>query len=290
MPARPPPPAATDPAAQGPDIVGVADALALPLARLAMAHGLPCEAMVAAVERAFVVAAQDMLKDSGLPAHRQVSRIATATGMGRREVARIVEAQQTTPEAAAPPPTWASEVFTRWVSDRRLRTSRGQLKALPRTGDHPSFDSLARSVTQHVHPRSLLDELCRLGVARHDPERDTVELLTDSFVPHGDQAHLIDMLRDNVGAHLRAAVDNVTDAAPRPHHDQAILGDELSEASIALLRAHVDRLWQQMLADTVNLMERCIDDDRAAGLPARQRMRIGLYTFEDDMPPGPGDS
>jgi len=289
MPARPAPPATATPA-QGPDIAGVADALALPLARLAMAHGLPCDAIVAAVERAFVVAAQDMLKDSGLPAHRQVSRIATATGMGRREVARIVEAQQATPEASAPPPTWAREVFTRWVSDRRLRTARGQLKPLPRTGDHPSFDSLARSVTQHVHPRSLLDELCRLGVARHDAERDTVELQTDSFVPHGDQAHMIDLLRDNVGAHLLGAVDNVTGTASRPHHDQAILGDELSAASIDLLRAHVDRLWQQMLTETVKLMERCIEDDRAAGLPARQRMRIGLYTFEDEMPPTPRDT
>ncbi len=282
---RPHPPA--EPSANtsaSPDLRGVAHALALPLARLAMAHGLPCEAVVQAVEHAFVEAAQAALKDSGLPAHRQVSRIATATGMGRREVARVIDAQHE-PAPEAPPPTWASEVFTRWVSDRSLRTARGQLKPLPRTGDHPSFESLARSVTQHVHPRSLLDELCRLKLAEHDPLRDTVHLLSDTFVPQGDQAHMLDLLRDNVGAHMQGAVDNVLGDGSRPHHDQAVVGDELSDESLDILRAHVDKLWQQTLSDTVNLMARCISDDREAGRPARRRMRIGLYTWEDNMPP-----
>ncbi|MEY4763903.1 MAG: hypothetical protein RI907_576 [Pseudomonadota bacterium] len=286
------PPSAPEPApTHAPDIQGVADAIALPLARLAMAHGVPCDVVVQAVETAFVRAAQHMLKDSGLPAHRQVSRIATATGMGRREVARIVEAQQAPPASPSAPPlpaTWASEVFTRWVSDRSLRTARGQLKPLKRAGEAPSFEALARSVTQHVHPRSLLDELCRLGLVHHDPERDTVALLNEAFVPHGDQAQMVDLLRDNVGAHLEGAVANVTGDGARPHHDQAVLGDELSEASLDILREHVDRVWQQLLADTVNLMERCIEDDREAGRLARKRMRIGLYTYEDDMPPTAG--
>ncbi len=276
-------PSSATPQADTPDLAGVVHALALPLARLAMAHGLPCDAVVQGVERAFVEAAQAALHGSGLPAHRQVSRIAAATGMGRREVARVVEAQAAhTP--VTPPPTWASEVFTRWVSDRSLRTARGQLKPLPRTGDHPSFEALARSVTHNVHPRSLLDELCRLQLARHDPERDTVALLSDTFVPQGDRAHMLDMLRDNVGAHLAAAVDNVTGDGSRPQHDQAVLGDELSEESLEILRAHVDQAWQRMLTDTADLMARCITDDREAGRPARRRMRIGLYTHEDDMP------
>ncbi len=276
---RPP----ADSMATPPDVLGVAHSLALPLARLAMANGLPCEAILQAVERAFVEAAQEALKDSGVPAHRQVSRIAAATGMGRREVARVIDAQQA-PAPDAPPPTWASEVFTRWVSDRSLRNARGQLKPLPRTGDHPSFESLARSVTQNVHPRSLLDDLCRLKLAEHDPVRDTVRLLSESFVPQGDQAHMVDLLRDNVGAHLQGAVANVLGDGRRPHHDQAVLGDELSDESLEILRAHVDRLWQQTLADTVSLMERCITDDREASRPARRRMRVGLYTWEDDMP------
>jgi hypothetical protein len=282
MATQPPPP--ERPQADGPDLSGLVHALALPLARLAMAHGLPCDAVVQGVERAFVEAAQAALQGSGLPAHRQVSRIAAATGMGRREVARIVEAQAAH-APVTPPPTWASEVFTRWVSDRSLRTARGQLKPLPRTGEHPSFEALARSVTHNVHPRSLLDELCRLQLARHDPEQDTVILLSDTFVPQGDRKHMLDMLRDNVGAHLTAAVDNVTGDGSHPHHDQAVLGDELSDDSLALLRAHVDGAWQQLLADTVSLMTRCIADDREAGRPARRRMRIGLYTHEDEMPP-----
>lgn len=46
--------------------------------------------------------------------------------------------------------------------------------SLPRQGEAPSFE--AQSVTRDVHPRSVLDGLARLGLARHDPRRDTAAL------------------------------------------------------------------------------------------------------------------
>ncbi|TBO30464.1 hypothetical protein EYS42_10345 [Aquabacterium lacunae] len=265
----------------------VAHALAVPLARLALARGVPCDALRQVIEQAFVEAAQEHLKDSGVLPHRQTSRIAAATGLGRREVDRVLQ-QQRAGQAPEQRPTWANEVFTRWVSDRSLRNGRGQLKPLPRIGHAPSFESLARSVTLHVHPRSLLDDLCRLGLARHDALRDTVELLQEHFVPQGDEAQLLALLQDNVGAHLTGAVHNVLHGqipGAVQHHDQSVMGDELSDESIALLRAHVEQAWQQLLESTTNLMTRCMADDREAGRPVRRRIRIGLYSLDDDMPP-----
>lgn len=57
------------------------DALLAPLARLAVARGLPCATVEGLLRRAFVRAAQEA--HPALPAHRMVSRIATATGLKR---------------------------------------------------------------------------------------------------------------------------------------------------------------------------------------------------------------
>ena len=55
-------------------------------------------------------------------------------------------------------------------------------QALPRQGAAPSFESLAQEITRDVHPRSLLDELCRLGLATWDEAGDTVALSREAFV------------------------------------------------------------------------------------------------------------
>jgi hypothetical protein len=38
-------------------------------------------------------------------------------------------------------------------------------------------------VTKDVHPRSLLEEVCRLGLAEVDEKTDTVHLLRETYVP-----------------------------------------------------------------------------------------------------------
>ncbi|RZL03102.1 MAG: hypothetical protein EOP36_06140 [Rubrivivax sp.] len=254
--------------------------LLLPLARLAVSQGVPFSVAEAALKQAFVDAAREALVDAGLPEHRLVSRISTSTGLNRREVTRLTQAElhQAKPAAVS----LAGEVFTRWLTDKALRNRQGQAKPLPRMGPAPSFEALARSVTQDVHPRSLLDELCRLGLAQLDQEHDTVSLLREAFVPGSDQQHMLAFLADNVGDHLSGAVANVRGQGP--HFDQAVFADELSGESLALVRQFVSGQWTRLLNEAVPLLEQCIEDDRQAARPQDQRVRIGLYSFTGDMP------
>lgn len=250
-----------------------------PLARLAVARGVPFAALEEQLKVAFINAAREAQAGSGQPAHRLVSRISTTTGINRREVTRITQAPVVTvgPKAVS----LASEVFTRWRSDRRWQKN-GEPKVLPRLGATASFEALARSVTQDVHPRSLLDELCRIGLARHDEAADTVRLLQDAFVPRGDWQRMLAFLGDNVGDHLQGAVDNVLSDGAR-HFEQAIFADELSHESLDALRDVVRRYWQQMLQDVVPLLERRIEADREAGRTQDHRVRLGLFTYNEPM-------
>lgn len=255
-------------------------ALLAPLARLAVSQGVGVQVVEELMRRAFVGAARQALIGAGLPEHRLVSRISTSTGLTRREVARLTQ-----PDAADARPvggSLASEVFTRWVTARGLRAPNGEMRPLKRMGPAPSFEALARSVTQDVHPRSLLEELCRLGMAEVDDEHDTVMLTRDAFVPDQDKQHMLGFLADNVGDHLRGVVSNVlSERDARKHFDQAVFADELSPESLAVVREFVIARWKNLLDDAVALLERRIEDDKAHGREQDRRVRIGLYSFDE---------
>lgn len=258
-----------------------------PLARLAVARGIPHATLDELLKQALVDAADRSHAD--LPPHRRVSRITTATGIHRREVTRLVQALREGAEWQAPPSrSHASELFTHWRTDRRYQDRRGSPAEIPRQGPLPSFETLAHTITRDVHPRSLLDELLRLGLAAHDTERDTVRLLRDGFVPQGDEARMAAVLGRNVGSHLDGAVDNLLQGGRR-HFEQALFAQGLSEASMAALRPLVHDQWQAVLDALVPQLEALVAQDEQAAAAAsaagadpgpRHRVRVGFYTFD----------
>jgi hypothetical protein len=248
-----------------------------PLARLAVASGLPYARIDDVLREVLVEAAS--AAHATLPPQRRVSRISTTLGLNRREVTRLYRAEKT--EASAPPSP-ATRLFLKWQADARFRDGAGDLVRLPRQGPGPSFETLAQEITRDVHPRSLLEELCRLGLARHDEAQDMVELIVEAFVPRGDRARMLGFLGANVGDHLEAAASNVLGDG-REHFEQAIFADELSVESVREFRLTITRQWQTLRAAAVPALETLIDADRAAGRPQDQRIRIGLFSWTEPM-------
>jgi hypothetical protein len=262
-------------------------ALMLPLARLLVARGVPYAQAEESLKTAMVAAAREAHPD-GLP-HRLVSRIATTTGINRREVTRLTRFDSA---PAEPQRSAAANTFMRWRTNPAYLDAQGRPAALARQGDAPSFESLARGVTQDVHPRSLLDELLRLGLASHDADADRVTLILDAFVPSTDRARMLEFLAHNVGDHLSAAVANVLGPAPR-HLERAVFADGLSPRAIAAAEAWVADAWRDMAAALVPFIEKLIADEAHEPADARQqRFRAGLYAYterDDGVPSKPSE-
>ena len=257
-------------------LLAATKALMLPLARLLVARGVPYAQAEESLKTAMVEAAREAHPD-GLP-HRLVSRIATTTGINRREVTRLTRFEDV---PAEPQRSVASNTFTRWRNNADYLDAQGQPLVLARQGDAPSFESLARSVTQDVHPRSLLDELLRLGLARHDAEADTVTLILDAFVPSTDRTRMLEFLAHNVGDHLSAAVANVVGPTPR-HLERAVFADGLSTRSIAAAEAFVADAWRDMAAALVPFITKLIADEaHEPDSERQQRFRAGLYAYTE---------
>jgi hypothetical protein len=273
-------PATTTPAGEPQALLDAVRALLVPLAQLAVTRGLSYASVDAMLRAAFVNAAH--AAHPGLPEHRRVSRISAATGINRREVTRLTA---TSERSTARSRSYPNEVFAHWTTDPQYRDAKGHPLRLRRLGPAPSFESLAQAITRDMHPRSLLEELLRLGLALHDSADDSVVLSHEVFVPRGDRDRMDTFLGANVGDHLSAAVDNVL-AEGTQHFEQAVFADGLSDTSLGALRSIVAAQWRTLTAELVPRLEQMIEDDARAGTGPGHRVRVGLFSYQTAAQPG----
>ena len=256
-------------------LCGAVERLLAPLARLCLANGMKHDTVEELLKQSFIQEAHKLQPDQ--PQHGVVSRIAAATGIGRREVTRLLKERPGRRSVKIP---LASQVIARWSADPAYRANDGSPASLPRQGKQPSFEALARTITRDMHPRSILEELLRLGVVSHDEATEQISLLQTDYIPGSDNAEMLMFLGDNAGDHLASAVANLSEGVIK-HHDQAVFADELSEASVKALSPLIIANWERLRDDLVPAITACIEADQKEGRPQDQRLRVGLYSFSE---------
>lgn len=258
-------------------VISVLNRVLAPLARLCLANGISYATINEVVKRVLVEQASAL--QPGLPEHGKVSRISTATGINRYEVTRLTRLEPA--ELVAKKQPQAFEIIDRWTTEQTYRDPNGDiLGEIQRLGAAPSFEALAREVTRNVHHRSLMDELIRLEIISYDEERDLVSLIRRNFVPSNDSSQMLGLLGDNVGDHLHAAVTNVMNNGTS-HLEQAIFADELSTESMNVLKPLIMAHWKTLHDEMIPAINALIDADAHAGRPQDQRVRIGLYSYNE---------
>ena len=197
----------------------------------------------------------------GLPEHRTCQPRQRSHRLNRREVDRLLEAAAQ-PKAGARQRSPAARSSRIGAADTRYRTRGGAPRALPRVGPAPSFESLAQEVTRDVHPRSLLEELLRLKLAKLVASADTVITLTRRGLRAAwrPAPRMLGFLGANVGDHLQAAVANVLGRQPT-HFEQAIVRRRLERSFVGASSPAVARALAP--------------HDRRAGAAARKADRSG---------------
>lgn len=272
-------------------------AILRPLARVAVDHGIQFNQLEELMKRAMVDAAMDAVSESSADAAPPISRLSVISGIHRKEVKRLVETPDLSQVRSEQTP--ATEVYATWVSEPTWLDADGQPRALPRRPQDDgsaSFESLARSVTTDVHPRTLLDEMLRLGLAHLDPASDTVSL-SDGMVPSGEIDALLRFAGASVSDHLAAVRENLVaghrvaagePTARPPFVEQSVFADELSAESVEIAGARARAIWQRIMKTLIPELQRLEAADREAGRPADHRIRVGLYCFAAPISPETG--
>lgn len=262
-------------------VLAATKALLRPLVRVLIASGATLPALVAALKECFVeVASRDFRLGGREPSD---SRVSLVTGVHRKDVRAIRERSHpvSTPRTGG----LAATVVGRWLGRPDHLDAEGRPRPLPRS----DFDALVAGVSTDVRPRTVLDELLRLGLVAVD-EDDVVRLLADAFVPITGGEEMLAFFERNLHDHMAAAAGNLL-AGPdgRRFLERAVYYNNLRPADVDRLEAEARTLALAALRHLNGLaleMQQAARDDAGAG----ERFRFGVYFFRDDTEPGGPDA
>ena len=248
-----------------------------PLARLLLRHGVTYPAFTTALKQVFLRAAIEELRSDG---RKQTdSAISLLSGVHRRDVRNLGRLAAAAPDAVEPV-GMASQVVARWLSEAEYLDDQGAPRALPRTGDAPSFDALVASVSSDMRPRAVLDELARLGLAE---EADgTVRLRGQGLVPREGFTEMAALMRENLHDHMAAASLNLE--GQHNFLEQAVFVDELTAQSAHEMHVVSARAWRQAFKTVMSEAQARYQHDQANASREQRtyRVRFGSYFYAAD--------
>jgi hypothetical protein len=222
-----------------------------------------------------------------------ISRLSLLTGIHRREVKRIQDGPS--PQDAATPSaiTLGAQIVARWTGEPPWVDDEGAPRRLPRTSDadgQTSFQQLVNSVSVDIHPRSVLDEWIRIGIASIDRD-GAVVLNTGAFVPvHGfeEKAHFVGR---NLRDHLAAACSNLAESGS-PFLERSVYYGSLPAEAIQELTILANAAGQEVLErvnDRARQMKRSLEESGADSGIENRRITFGVYLYDapaEDPPHG----
>lgn len=255
-------------------VVAAVRRLLRPLVRLLVTHGITYPYLIDLLKQVFVETAAD---EFALGGKRPTdSRLTLLTGVHRKDIRRLLREPGPAPESP-PGLTLGTQIVARWLGERAYCDARGRPIALPRTprrGGARSFAGLVESVSTNVRPRSVLDELLRLGVVEIDAD-DHVHLVTRGFVPGKELDAKAYYFGEALHDHLASGVHNLTGAGP-PELERSVYYDELSPAAVARLRERAETLAMSAL-QAINVEGMALERNDPPGPGERMKIRLGVF-------------
>ena len=247
-----------------------------PLVTWLLRSGVGYTEFIGAIKPVFLEAA--LQEQRRLGGKQTDSALSLLSGLHRKDVRLLLAAMQEQPLSRVQPPsgavkpTPASQVVTRWLT-RRLPDE------IPFAGRRSSFEQLARAVSSDFHPRAVLQEMIRLGVAT---EADgIVRLSRKGFVPDVKHDEARELLAASVADHIAAGVHNLTTEGSKKYLEQSVFADGLTSASVKQLEQLSTTLWQNALATMVKAAVPLCEQDEAKG--GDQRLRLGMFCYSTPM-------
>ncbi|WP_309043537.1 DUF6502 family protein [Marinobacter sediminicola] len=257
-----------------------------PLARLLLRNGIPYGEFAELVKRAYVEAA---LED--FPGERRKptdSGAAVMTGLTRKEVKRQREilAGQHIGKSEVLHANRASRVVSGWVHDAKFQSAAGEPAILPFDGAL-SFSELAKKYSGDMPPRSVLDELLRVGVVSVDSDTGNLTLTRRAYVPVGDSQEMLQIFGEDV-SDLIATVDHnlVCNAgSQRPLFQRTLTYNNIPPEVMEAWRAQAAEQSQKMLEQLDSWLgpkDRDVSGNQAADSPQDSyRTGVSVFIFEE---------
>lgn len=253
-----------------------------PLARLVLRHGVSHAEFADWAKQAFVREAEENFGVGGKKT--TVSRIATVTGINRKEVKRIQELPAEISTLSSKH-NRAARVVTGWLQDTDFQDETGQPKPLGYGDTDQLFNQLVKRYSGDVPARAILDELIRVGTVSRDQESDLITLQRKGYVPHESKEDMLTLFGDSSVDLLTTLDHNISSGADESRLQLSVVYDNISDESLrkfkALSRDKASNLLKE-LDKFLSSQDRDLNPDVKG--KGRYRAGLGLYLIEDEQP------
>jgi len=256
-----------------PALMGAITRLLRPLLKVFIAQGITLPVLTRLLKELYIEVAEASFP---MPGRAQTdSRINLLTGVHRKDV-RALRGRPREENQPSPVVSRNAQMISIWAGAPDYLDGRGRPRALPRTGERPSFESLVETISKDIRPRVVLDEWLRLGLI-HVDDKGFIHLNSAAFVPREDFDDLAYYFGRNLRDHIAASGHNLLGDTP-PMLERAVYYEKLTPQSIAELAAYTRKLaMQTLVAVNKKAFELARRDKGAPG--ASQRMTFGAYFF-----------
>ena len=256
----------------------------LPLVRLMLARGVNYGTVAEMLKSLFVEVADREFK---LDTKRQTdSRVSLLTGVHRKDVKRLRRSPVDADKRAAPEISLGAQVIAAWNANPAFIDAEGLPRPLARfaqDGGDQSFEALVRSVSTDIHPRAVLDEWLRRGIAEIS-ERNEVRLKAEAFIPEEGYAEKLFYLGHDLHDHAAASVNNIV-GGKAPMFERCVHYDGLPAAAVDQLKDFAARQGMRALRAVNTRAAEALAATREEPPPAPARMTFGVYFYEEALAP-----
>ncbi len=253
-----------------------------PVVRILLKAGISHKEFAEVSKAVYVTVARDEYGVQGRKTN--MARVAILTGLSRKECLRVrrqLEDAQGSAVEFVPNP--AARVVTAWASEADFLDSKGEPLVLPKTGPHPSVESLFQRFAGDIPTVALTKELERVGAI--DDTGEAWVLTKRTFIPQGFDQDRIRILATQLSDLGNTIYYNLV-AEGVPRMQRYVVNDGLLNIqSIAkfkkLATAKGQRLLEELDESLTTLTEENSD-------PTTTRVGVGVYYFEEPTSPGGG--
>ena len=249
-----------------------------PLVRMALTRGISYKTFAGLLKWVYYDVAKT---DFTIEGRKQTqSRISVITGFTRKEVKRLSEQERPTSRIQYEKYNRAARVISGWRRHSEYFDEYGSTHAIPISGEGVSFEALVKKFSGDMPPRSVLDELTRLGAVRLEPG-NRVRLVQEAFTPSGDDAIKFHILGTDVELLVATIENNIEPDRQQPYFQRKVYYDNLPDEILAGFRK-ISQQQAQKLLDNLDRQLSANDRDVNSAVQGTGRnvAGVGVYYFQ----------
>ena len=252
-----------------------------PLVRILLRKGIAFGELSQIAKRVYVQVADDDLTKKKKRA--TTSQIAIITGLTRKDVANLrkLSVDETIPTVRY---NRGVRVIEGWKKDKEFNNSKGEPATLPLLGDKQSFERLVERYSGDMPYRAMLQELERIHAVDVSAD-DSISLLVDGYVPHGDEDATIEILGVDVEHLITTFEHNLSAKEDERRYQRKVSYNNLPIEAIAPFKKMVNKDAQALLLKFNKwLAENDRDSSPNVEGTGKVQAGVGIYYFEKELP------